>query len=287
MSFSEAIYDHLADYKRSVLGICGDVNFRYRGKDVPKSHILPYRKCKSNIIERYRSQFFASEYSRISFHRYFHHLNSSQALCINLFYPLIAENSLQLILRFLKISRASGLRACFEKKSELEIADRRTSFDFHISYSGSSEVFFEVKYTERDFGKAKDDEDHRTKFRKVYLPLLEQSAYLNKGCQDRSLFLGHYQILRNLVHLASNAHVVLLFPSANSGVARQASEAFDEFLTDAGRSRCRVIFLEEMVSYLEANSRTASLDDYFGQFRRKYLPPVAIKPTSAVSQSRS
>ena len=274
MTFSGAIYDHLAKYKHRTFPEIEDGVFQYRGKEMRLPHILPFRERRLNILDRYRSQFFASEYSKIHFHRYFHHLNSSQALCINLFYPLIAEKVLGLIMRFIDIPQASKLDdAEFEKESKLEIADRRTNFDFYIGYSGGSHVFFEIKYTERDFGKAKNDDEHREKFKKTYLPLLERSVCLSEQCHNESFFLSHYQMLRNLVHLASNTHVVLLFPSANSGIRQQAVEAYDHFLTDAGRSRLKVVFLEELVSYIEANCSIASLVEYYGQFRDKYLPP--------------
>jgi hypothetical protein len=285
MTFSGAICEHLAEYKRGTLGVIDDGIFRYRGKDIPKPHILPIRERQLNILDRYRLQFFASEYSKIHFHRYFHHLNSSQAMCINLFYPLINENALGLIMRFLDIRRASELRPWFEKESELENTDRRTSFDFHIAHSGENHVFFEIKYTERDFGKAKNDDEHRKKFKTTYLPLLKQSTYLSERCHDESFFLSHYQMLRNLVHLASNAHIVLLFPSANSGVAQQAAEAYDHFLTDAGRSRLKIIFLEGLVSFIEANCSTASLVEYFGQFRDKYLPPFASGSSQTLNRT--
>ena len=284
MTFSDAIRKHLAKYKIRALGVQEDGIFRYRGKDIPLPHILPLSERELNILDRYRSQFFASEYSRIHFHQYFHHLNSSQAMCINLLYPLIVENALGLIMRFVDIQWSTELRPCFEKESELEIADRRTVFDFCISHSREKHVFFEIKYTERGFGKAKNDDEHRQKFKTTYFQLLKQSAYLNERCHNESFFLNHYQMLRNLAHLSPNAYLVLLFPTANSGVAQQASEAYDHFLTDLGRVRLKVIFLEKLVSYLEANCSTASLVGYLGQFREKYLPPFVIRSNPAFSR---
>ena len=87
MIFRDSACAHLANYKLAALNIKGDGIFRYRGKNIPKSHILPKSMYTFNILEEYRSQFFSSTYGNIKLHQFFHHLNSSQALCINLNLP--------------------------------------------------------------------------------------------------------------------------------------------------------------------------------------------------------
>lgn len=272
MNFNDSVCEHLAKYKVETLGIKEDGIFVYRGKDVAKAHILPIRNRALNLLPEYREHFFASEYSNIKFHRFFHHLNSSQAMCINLFYPLIAEGVLDLVARFLGIESAPDLRPCFEKESEMEQAVRRTNFDFHLRCSTINDIFFEVKYAENGFGRVAADAEHKDKFRKTYRPLVDQSKFLHEECQKESLFLDHYQILRNLVHLTSTSYAVLLFPSANSAVKQEALEAYDKFLTDDGRARVKVVFLEEMVSFLETKCLIKPLVNYYAMFRMKYLP---------------
>ena len=274
MNFRNAICEHLAKYKRETLGVAGDGVFRYRGKEVKKPHILPDpdHNRKLNVLTPYREQFFSSEhYRQDKLHRYFHHLNSSQAMCINLFYPLIAENAAETITRYLGID-ASDLRPCFEKESELETTDlRKTNFDFYIEHSGAQKIFFEVKYTEEGFGKAMADSEHKAKFRHCYLPLVRTSKFLRDRCQEEKCFLEHYQILRNLVHIESNSCVVFLFPSLNKNVHRQALEAKEKLLTDSGRSRFKIKFLEDTVSCL-ASCQNGALTSYYKNFRQKYLP---------------
>lgn len=272
VSFHNLVCEHLAQYKLDVLGVKEDGFFHYRGRDIPKSHILPIKHRDTNILERYRAQFWSSKYANIKLHRFFHHLNSSQALCINLFYPLIAENALGFFLQFLGIEPKVDLRALFEKESDIEVAARRTSFDFHIQLSMTSNVFIEVKYTEAGFGQAKNDDEHRGKFHKTYLPLVKKSLFLMRGCQEEAFFLTHYQVLRNLVHISHNDYVVLLFPSANTVVAKEAVYARDEFLTDAGRTMLRIVFLDEIVLFLEDQCAGGPLDGYYQVFRKKYLP---------------
>ena len=270
--FRDLACDHLARYKVSALGVRENGLFSYRGRIIPKAHILPIANLKANILEKYRSRFFASEHGNIKLHRYFHHLNSSQALCINLFYPLIAENELGLLLNFLELQPADEMLACFERASGIEIAARRTSFDFHIRYAAGHDVFAEVKYTEDGFGKAKDDEEHRNKFHKTYLPLVDKSAFLVPECRNVSFFLEHYQLLRNLVHIRSNAHVVLLFPSANGNVAKQAVYAKERLLTRDGFNKLKIVCLEGLLDRLEEKCAGGPLDGYYADFRAKYLP---------------
>ncbi len=275
MNFRDQACEHLSQYKRDTLNIKEDGIFNYRGRKVPKSHILPIDEQRKNILKPYRDKFFVSEQSQIKFHKYFHHLNSSQALCINLFYPLIAESSLNLFLDYLNLPAETTETCLFEKDSNLEIAARRTSFDFYLQTTSKNQIFVEVKYTEAGFGQAKKDLPHREKFKQTYLPILKEvSDFLEPKCQNEELFLDHYQILRNLVHINDSDTVVLLFPSANSVVAEEAVYAKNHFLTEKGKDRFRIVYLEEFVSFLETQSSNCSLDGYYREFRKKYLPNI-------------
>ena len=271
MNFRNLTCEHLAQYKVEVLRVQEDGIFNYRGRNIRKSHILPIDLRNMNILERYRSQFWSSDSSKIKLHQFFHHLNSSQALCINLFYPLISENSLGLFLDFLGMAREVDLTAIFEKESDIEVAARRTSFDFYVELN-TTKIFVEVKYTEDGFSRAKCDDKHRDKFRTTYLPLLENSAFLVPSCQEETLFLGHYQLLRNFVHISDTDHVVLLFPSANTIVAEEATYAKEYLLTEAGKARLSIVFLDEFVSFLENKCSCSSLGGYYQTFRTKSLP---------------
>lgn len=278
MHFKDLVLEHLSQYRVESLGLLEDGIFNYRGRKIPKSHILPISDRDKNIIEAYRDKFFKSEYSHIDLHRYFHHLNSSQALCVNLFYPLIAEDELSLFLEFLGIRSKVGLDSLFEKESDLETTrGRRTSFDFYVQLENNGSIFVEVKYTEDVFGKAKNDAEHQRKFRETYLPLLtDKSQYLAPICMDESVFFKHYQILRNLVHISDVDYVVLLFPSSNVAVAEGALYARDHLLTPAGRERLRIVYLDEFVKFLEDKSADNQLDGYYQCFRTKYLMSAAF-----------
>lgn len=153
-NFQTSVKQHLGSYKKDKLGNlqCG------KWRDNFYAHILPQKEEKLNIIDKYRNDFYSSEYSKINFHKYFHHLNSSQAMCINFFYPLIKEKSLESVLNCMKINGEINYTSddiCFEKESELDKYEgRSTNFDFYIKLKSGVQLYFEIKYTENGFGKA-------------------------------------------------------------------------------------------------------------------------------------
>lgn len=135
MNFQEKVKKNLILYKRKYLKIYENGVFIYNGKTLMKQHILSKKNSNLNILPLYRDEFYNSSKSKISFHKYFHHLNSSQALCINLFFPLIVEDRLDIVLEALGINEKEAIDALFEKESEIEKvekAERKTSFDFFI-----------------------------------------------------------------------------------------------------------------------------------------------------------
>ena len=126
--------------------------------------------------------------------------------------------------------------------------------------------------------KQKNDQEHRDKFRKTYLPLVKESSFLEKKCQDEEFFLSHYQILRNLVHINDNDYVIFLFPYANSIVNKEAINA-SELLTDSGKDKLKIVYIEELVSFLQKHCVRNPLGDYYKAFHKKYLPHLENSPT--------
>jgi len=271
VTFRDRVCEHLSGYRLSDLGIAEEGVFLHRGREHRKGHILPRGCERQNLLEPYAASFFVSEHRTTKLHQYFHHLNSSQGLCINLFFPLLVEGELALLMRSLKSRVQPPVKATFEAESELEVATRRTSFDFHLRSADGQDTYVEVKYTEDGFGGAKDDCEHRAKFHNTYAPLLKRNGYLTDECKERTFFLKNYQILRNLVHITPKSDVVFLVPRANEKVAQQAENARDKFLLESGRSRMRIIYLEDLVSELIEACRGGALDGYYESFAHKYL----------------
>ena len=271
MAFRDQACAHLSEYRKNPLGIAEEGVFLHRGTTHLKGHILPRGSERQNLLAPYGDLFFTSEHGATKLHQYFHHLNSSQGLCINLFYPLLKEDALPLLIRSIGSDMSLPVQGIFESPSRLENAARRTSFDFHLCNAEGRDIFVEVKYTEDGFGGAKADAEHLEKFRYTYAPLLANSAYLKIDCNDAAFFLKNYQILRNLVHITRQSEVVFLFPRANCKVAEQAAHARETFLSESGRERMRIVYLEDLVADLIAACRETSLEGYYETFRNKYL----------------
>lgn len=275
MTFRDHVITDLCRYKKKVLNISEPGVYKYRGKEYKKDHILPSGESNRhlNILKPYRDTFYHDKTSNISFHRYFHHLNSSQALCINLFYPLLKEGNTDAVLKCLNMLQNIKEYA-FEKESPLECTSRnkrKTSFDLFIHSDSNMDIYFEIKYTEEGFGKVKNDHEHRIKFEFTYEKLLKENRYIRNEFKNMDSFFSHYQILRNLIHLQNNSAVVFLFPQKNKRVNDQAKFARDRILNSLGRKYFHIIYLEEFVDCIEANIKTPNLITHYAQFREKYL----------------
>jgi hypothetical protein len=88
MSYQDELKYHLAEFKRFHLGIAEPGLFRFRGRNLEYHHILPAAHALANLLleaEPAAKAFLAANPRKR--HRYFHHLNSSQAFAFNLFFP--------------------------------------------------------------------------------------------------------------------------------------------------------------------------------------------------------
>lgn len=272
MSFQEKVKNTLASYRKERLGIEKPGFFKYRGQILPKEHILPTEFKKDNIIQNYRDSFFSSASSQINFHKYFHHLNSSQALCINFFFPLMQDDKLDLILELLQLPKRTIAGAHFEKESELENnAGRRTNFDFYMKLSDNVKIYFEIKYSETEFGKAKNDDAHRDKYSKTYHPLLKNNNFINPEYHKIDNFLDSYQIMRNLCHISDNSYVVFVFPKENHNIHLQTQSAQKKILTDKGRYKFRILHLESTIDKILRQVKSTNLQEHYREFQIKYL----------------
>jgi hypothetical protein len=266
--FETKVKAHLGIYKRNNLKI--EENGLYKRNKLPYEHILPEDKWKANLMEPYRAHFLTAPI-KITYHTDFHHLNSSQAMCINFFYPLIKENKLDLLLRILGVLGEVDY-GCFEKQSELEVnADRRTNFDFYIKLKSGDQVYFEIKYTEKSFGKAKKDKEHKNKFNDVYKPLLDSNKAINEQCKTEDYFLDNYQIMRNLVHINDESRVVFIYPEDNLSIRKTALAARSEIIADGWERHIILYTWENLIKQLTCQMKSQELIDYYHEFEKKYL----------------
>ena len=89
-SYQKRLERHLVEYKQHRLGVRENGEFVHNGRSYSKAHILPRELQWLNIPEPFRREVreYVTEH-RIKFYKYFHHLNSSQALALALFGPYV------------------------------------------------------------------------------------------------------------------------------------------------------------------------------------------------------
>lgn len=274
--FQTKIKEHLGEYKKNTLNISENGTFNYKGEDLPYEHILSKNKKELNIIEKYRTDFFKSDYNNINLHRYFHHLNSSQAMCINFFYPLIKEHLLESILNIMDIKGEINYNSnniCFEKGSELETnAKRKTNFDFYIKLTSGIKIYFEIKYTENEFGKVKHDEEHKNKFNDIYMPLIKNNPAIKDSFKTEDIFLNNYQIMRNIAHVSEDSYVIFIYPKENQGIRKAALSARNDIIARGWGAHFILYAWEDLIEALSYNLNSEELMDYYNkEFSYKYL----------------
>jgi hypothetical protein len=267
-TFRSQTLRRLTLYKRDVLKIHEDGIWLKNQRAYP--HILPISERRLNILPAFRDEFwkwFADKEIRL--HGDFHHLNSSQALCFNLFFPFLMQRDQGVapILKALSLAGSPIAGASFEfVPDNIE----GTNFDFMIPLDAGRRVYFEVKYTESRFGSAKEDDEHLRKFHSIYSS--RTAARFEVPFCTPSGFLKNYQILRNLWHLdlTSGDTAVFLFPRANKSLGR-AEGTVRSCLLERFRSRVIVAYIEDLVSALSSDPQVGESKDALSQFRQKYL----------------
>lgn len=231
----------------------------------------------NNLIETFQKEYLNYEKgleAKIKRHMYFHHMNSSQAMCINFFYPLYKEGCLELITESLgfKDERIKSTSVRFEEPSKIDSIKgfRPTNFDFYFETETGKKFFFEIKYTENEFGKAKDDCDHNKKFKNVY-----STGNIFNPIQDeyreKELFFKNYQIIRNLIHVAADSFVVFLYPEGNSKIKQQALNAKNQILKKPYNEHLITIEWEELFKDVNDKVKSPDLQNQMKEFGKKYF----------------
>ncbi len=235
--------------------------------------LLPYREVGS-LVQDIRK-------GVIKKHMYAHHLNSSQMMCMNFFYPLMIEDRLDIILKAINSKIKWGKPvALFEFNSPMEVGKAAelnkeklfgepTNFDFFITTSNGYRVYFEIKYTEAEFGAPeKKNNSYPQKYYdkfEVYKALIP-SCFKDEYKANADYFLDHYQLMRNLIHLqSSNDFVVYLVPGENP-IISEAEEIKN--VLNSLQDNCKVVKWEDIITVVE---NEPLLKDYYAEFKKKYL----------------
>jgi hypothetical protein len=104
LTYQKRLEQHLSQYRRDRLGVARCGTFWHQGVERAYGHILPRELRWLNIPEAFRAEIraYVSAEKHIHLHKYFHHMNSSQAFALSLLYPYFVRAKAHL-------SRAFGI----------------------------------------------------------------------------------------------------------------------------------------------------------------------------------
>jgi hypothetical protein len=265
-NYTEHLIAHLAHYKQNCLRI--SENGEWRGKQY--DHILPRALQFNNLLEPIREEFqlYLKNHPEISLHGGFHHLNLSQAFAFNLFYPYFSEGGESARC----LSSIMGVDKDVTDWSFETIPDTLEGTNVDVSWSApdGTTTYCEVKLSESEFGKAKNDARHREKLETIYRPHL--TGMVKPEILEKDSFFKHYQLLRNisLLHENEHDHLVLLFPRANSALLPQLERVMNVVLPEI-ESRITISYWEVCIGQLMQKSlKSELLVDYAAQLQEKY-----------------
>lgn len=268
-SYQMALKKHLAEYKANRLGV-REAGI-YRKTDRAYQHLLPSNLRYLNLLESIRAEF--REYLRhnptVRLHPDFHHLNSSQALTFNLFYPFLSAGGEAARL----IAQALGLVGDIREWHFEYVPDAEEGTNVDVAWENSGDIwaFCEVKLSESEFGGAKADQRHEKKFNEIYSPRLR--GLVDERLLEFDEFCRHYQLLRNISLLATHAdsHVVFLIPEQNDALSPALHAVLDS-LAASVRHRVHVAYLEKvLVSIKNHSTLNPELKLYAAQLQDKYV----------------
>jgi hypothetical protein len=223
-----------------------------------------------NVPEPFRKevQEYVAEHRDLRLHKYFHHLNSSQAFALALFVPYLTQTPEAL---------RRALRGSQIEAWDLErVPDPHEGTNVDVWWrSAGTETYCEVKLSEREFGPATDDARHRRKLESIYGPALR--GQVDDVLLAPKAFFENYQILRNLWLAARAGHeqdrVVFLLPQANERLAAQLQEVLTRVRRPL-RSRVSVVPVETLLERL-CKDAASGLAWYARWLQQKYLPGSA------------
>jgi hypothetical protein len=232
-------------------------------------HILPIDQREKNIISAIREDFWSYyKIVNIKLHQYFHHLNSSQALCFNLFFPLFYydKNLLNYVLNnLMEIKNGNILKCEFEK-----ILDSKefTNIDFYIEHSNNKRTLFEIKYTERKFATVAGGKGHSNKYEKIYKPRLEK--ILKPEFINQDFVFNNYQVVRNLSYIDEKTTVVFLFPKANLDL-QDTEKLISKIILHKYVNQVKIIYLENFTSQILHSDYLKTIHPIFETLEHIYV----------------
>lgn len=266
--FNKKIKERLAAYKYLQMNILEDGVWGINKKSY--KHILPKKNQKENILPFIRNQFwiyYAKHNPRLKLHKDFHHLNSSQALCFNLFFPLFMNNKNDMLQLIKGLDVFKNIFSVNSYKFENHCHED-TSIDFAINLDMGRKIFCEIKYSEDGFGAANGKTDYVKRFNEIYFNPLK--GKILPDFLNANEMIEHYQVYRNISFAeVDKTAVIFIIPGKNEKLL-YIHQLLDTILSDSYKSMIKVFTLESILEIIKQNY-PALYADHYAEFRVKYM----------------
>ena len=261
----EMIKKNLINYKLNVLGIPGSGFYGNKQED----HILPRGMADANYM---------FDLSNLSFkkHHGYHHLNSSQTMCVNFFAPMVQDDC-KLLSKFLSLLLQDEIKIVY---FEFEYTNKKlygdTNFDFYCQDDNNHNYYFEIKYTEQGISKkcsANDQSDEN--LLKVYNKKYRENVEA-EGSQliisDPLIFMKeHYQAFRNM-SCANEIKNNFCFFITMEGNEKTKEELIDSLSYVKGDKYVKSLYWENIIkTAFEIVENDPEIFGYYTEFKNKYM----------------
>ena len=266
-NYNTALQQHLGKYAKRRLGVFEKGTWKGR----QYAHILPPRLRSLNFLESFRAELqdHLQSHPKIKLHQYFHHLNSSQAFALNLFYPFFSTGRREA--RILSASLGVDADVLDWEFEAVPVKQEGTNVDVAWRTPAGLQVFCEVKLSESAFGTAKNDSEHQKKLKDIYRPQLV--SIVPEDLLEEKAFFKNYQILRYIALLTANVKrkFVILAPRVNQNLLPPLKKVLDR-IDSTVRVRIGVVYMEDLLRKLQ-ESPLLSLEfrQYAEKMHEKYV----------------
>ena len=266
-TYEKTLKAHLDEYRRGRLGGVESGVLLANGVERPYGHILPTKLQWLNILEPFRAEVMQYQTANtLRLHRYFHHLNSSQAFAFNLFIPLF-QHAVEKLASVLNTPAMQSMQV-----EQCGDPDERTPVDVQWMTSESTSVYCEVMLSEGELGTTDSVGRNARKLDETYRPMLDRYVSTQVWDDKGAIFYQYNDVFHHLWLIARTGHehdeVRFLLPRANETLVEQLNEAM-RLVDPALRSRARTIYVEDVLRQLAQNPDTA----WYGRLlEEKYVP---------------
>jgi hypothetical protein len=252
--------------------------WHHDGVPLEYAHILPKERFELNILPSIRARFwrwFEAQNGNIKLHYLFHHLNSPQGLCFNLFFPFLEEDGRRVDPRLVQALAMDDAHKRFEGHFETVLdKDEDTRFDFCLSAEAGSKALVELKFSEAEFGSSDADQVDRISLEQHYRAHFD--SQIDARLVDEKAFFENHQVLRSICSLAQHpeSRLFFIYPRANESLAK-SEQTIVKIAAQAMGTRVFILHLETLFERIVSLVHDdPALLDHLEQFREKYLLDV-------------